>query len=141
MKSTTADNATVIFEDHEIAHIFADFRQRSRQQCAVSRVGRDQVVDTFRVRKAGFTRAHGLPPACVPLSVWLPRAPAELARVRCLLGHRGFLAPTADPGRNKNPDRIWNSPDAILPGSDPQAHGFSRYRSVQLCQFARAPAG
>ena len=45
MQRAAADDATIIFEDDEVSDVFANFRQRARQQRAVAGVCRDQVVN------------------------------------------------------------------------------------------------
>src|SRR5437868_8113329 len=57
----TADDAPVIFEDHEIADVLANLRQGTRQQRAVAGVSRNQIVNLLCVGENCFTRAHGPP--------------------------------------------------------------------------------
>src|SRR5215471_693984 len=60
-RSTSDDVPVVFFENHEVSDVFADLRQGTRQERAVSRVGADQVMNGLCIRQDCFTRAHGPP--------------------------------------------------------------------------------
>src|SRR5690348_16384080 len=60
-RSAADDLPFVFFENHKISDVFADLRQRTRQERAVSRVRGDQMMNGLCIRQDRFTRAHGPP--------------------------------------------------------------------------------
>src|SRR3954462_9980155 len=61
MQCCTGDDFATLFDDDEVANVFADLLQSSRQKRAVVCVLADQVEDGRCVRKYRFTRAHSSP--------------------------------------------------------------------------------
>src|SRR5271157_1144100 len=82
MQRATADDAAFFFQHNEVPDVLADFRQSSRQQRAVARIGGDQIVDMLCVRQDRLTRAHESPPRWNRPAVWLPPSLAERAPAR-----------------------------------------------------------
>src|SRR5579872_2194400 len=70
MQCSTANDPLIIFEDHKVSHVLADLRQSARQQRAVTRVCRNQLMNLLCVRQNCFTRAHGPPREATRPSSW-----------------------------------------------------------------------
>jgi hypothetical protein len=50
MKRTTTDNLARILEHYKISHVLANLRERARQQGAVTRIRRDQIMNVPSIR-------------------------------------------------------------------------------------------
>src|SRR5450755_172963 len=110
MKRAASNDLAMIFENNEIAHIFAKVGKRSGQQSSVPRIGGNQFVDSFRIWKNGFTRSHELPPESMRFSSSHLQLHVSPALAPCLPGHREAQAPIEGSGRSKNPVQM---PDLI----------------------------
>ena len=61
VESAASDDAFVMLQHDKVADVFADLRQRARQERAVAGVGRDESVNLLGIGEDRFTRAHGPP--------------------------------------------------------------------------------
>src|SRR5947199_400564 len=63
MKRATSHDATDVLQHNEVSDVLANFREIARKQRAITRVIRDQLMNSFRIRENRLTRAHACSPA------------------------------------------------------------------------------
>src|SRR5438067_13870165 len=63
MKRAVSPDATDVLQHNEVSDVLANFRKTARKQRAITRVIRDQLMNSFRIRENRLTRAHACSPA------------------------------------------------------------------------------